>query len=1037
MAKKKQFVTAAAAFAVAASAVAPAITADAAMKTVRLSSDYVRVGDLDATLDKEYKGSEIYWYKSSVDMNKLGVFQTAKGFVKGQGIRVEKRVRVLNHAQEIKPESEFVFEQGVPVSGIRVQPVLFADGNEYAKPLSVAGFNTDKVGEFEGTLTYANRAYGVVTKTVKYKVVATKVELSEVKHEVKDDMLSVSADVKNLKDGEKVELVIFPGKDESKALPAIEAEIKDGKVMASAKDIPAGTHSFILRSGDVKTAAMDFTVEALELKELKAATSKTLEVKFNKAVDTSKAAFALTKDGFKSNIAAITWNEDKTVATLELTSKITKGEYALSVTGASDKALTASVKTEDEKVAGLEILSDIAPITSDTTAKVGFKIENQYGEDITKLNAAGLTVSAAGADDAEANADGSITLEGVEKDDKVVITLINGATATTTTKTVTVSAESMAADVEIGALYNKDGKTLTEGQDVTKDKFLLPVVVKDQYGKEIKDVKRLNGENAEIILTNTNKGVVEFGEFALETINGKEVVVLPVSKAAAFGEASLILIAKSNGKNAQTSVKVAEGFRTDAVTLGAPTSIVTAGKDVYFPLTVFDKQGNAVTDLKLVGTDAPYGVKVSSGTVVLKDGALFVKVAGKVGNANNVVEGQPVTVVVTSSTSKVATQTVIAKEAIKPRVITGLSSKVSTAIRNQADAKVELTAKDFIVEDQYGQIIPADEVGAYLAANELDIKATIDADAPFSVDSDNDSIGDASEKLTIAYKAGETKVASNVTFAFVGKPESAFSKKFTVVKDSEFASYKVSDVAPIYLNKGANAEATSIPAGYERSIEVKAVTASGGEVKLIAGTDYTVKSSVLALTSGSDNVIDADDADAVTFAANATTATAKVTITINATGEEIVKEITFSNVAPKVEKVNVVANGDANAFISGDELDAFSAVEFAGPNEFNLDEFFNLADVVVTDQYGQMAQVEDEDKVTGESAALKAVVDGLTSTLTLSKVSGDVSFFSNGTEKAYATGDAEAAFNARYNLNGYSASPIKITATEEFDVETP
>ena len=261
MAKKKQFVTAAAAFAVAASAVAPAITADAASTTVRLSSDYVRGGDLNAALDKEYKGSEIHWYKSSIDMNKLGVFQTAKGFVKGKGIKVEKKLRVLNYAQEIKPESEFVFEQGVPVSGIRVQPVLFADGNEYAKPVSVAGFNTDKVGEFEGTLTYANKAYGTVTKTVKYKVVATKVAFSEVKHEVKGDMLSVSADVKNLKDGEKVELVIFPGKDESKALAPITAEIKDGKVMVSAKEIPAGTHSFILRSGDVKTAAVEFKVE--------------------------------------------------------------------------------------------------------------------------------------------------------------------------------------------------------------------------------------------------------------------------------------------------------------------------------------------------------------------------------------------------------------------------------------------------------------------------------------------------------------------------------------------------------------------------------------------------------------------------------------------------------------------------------------------------------------------------------------------------------------------------------------------------------
>ncbi|WP_152668774.1 hypothetical protein [Exiguobacterium sp. JLM-2] len=1028
MAKKKQFVTAAAAFAVAASAVAPAITADAASSTVQLKSDYVRGGNLDAALDKEYKGSEIYWYKSSIDLNKLGVFQTAKGFVKGKGIKVEKKLRVLNYAQEVKPAKEIVLEQGVPASGLRIQPVLFADGNLYDKPVSVEGFNTDKVGEFEGSFTYANKAFGSVTTKVKYKVVASKVAFSEVKHEVKGDMLSVSADVKNLKEGEKVELVIFPGKDESKPLAPYTAEVKDGKVMASAKDIPAGTHSFILRSGDVKTAAMDFTVEVLELKELKAATSKTLEVKFNKAVDASKAAFALTKDGFKSNIAAITWNEDKTVATLELTSKITKGEYALSVTGASDKALTASVKTEDEKVAGLEILSDIAPITVDSTeadadkAKVGFKISNQYGEDITKLNASALTVSAAGAKSAVANADGSIELTGTfKKDDKVVITLINGATATTTTKTVTISSASMATDVEFGALYNKDGKTLTEGQDLAKDKFFLPVVVKDQYGKEITDLSRLNDEKSEVLLTNTNAGVVTFGPFAKETINGKEVIVLPVTEAKAFGEANLILIAKANGKNAQTSVKVAEGFRTDAVTLGAPTSIVTAGKDVYFPLTVLDKQGNAVTDLKLVGKDAPYGVKATGGDVVLKDGALFVKVAG-----GSVEQDKPVTVVVTSSTSKVATQTVIAKEAIKPRVITGLSSKVSTAIRNQAGAKVELTAKDFIVEDQYGQVIPADEVGAYLAANNLDIEATVDADAPFSEDG---SIGgNANEKLTIAYKAGSTKVSSNVTFAFVNKPESAFSKQFTVVKDSEFASYKVSDVAPIYLKN------TAIPSKYGQELVVKAVTSSGKEVTLDAGTDYTIKSTVLALENN-EYVIDGDDAAAVTFAPNATTATAKVTITINATGEEIVKEITFSNVAPKVEKLDVVAEGMSDEFIRGDKLDAFTGVEYNGTDAFDRDAFFSLADVVVTDQYGvQEAVIETAGATFGQVAFAGATPMGV-STLTLSKVAGDVTFDLNGTADVTAVGKADAAFNVRYNLNGYSALPIKVTATKDFSAE--
>lgn len=412
MAKKKQFVTAAAAFAVAASAVAPAITADAASSTVRLSSDYVRGGDLDAALDKEYKGSEIHWYKSSVDLNKLGVFQTAKGFVKGKGIKVEKKLRVLNYAQEIKPESEFVFEQGVPVSGIRIQPVLFADGNEYAKPLSVAGFNTDKVGEFEGTLTYANKAYGTVTKTVKYKVVASKVEFSEVKHEVKDDMLSVSADVKNLKEGEKVELVIFPGKDESKALDPITAEIKDGKVMVSAKDIPAGTHSFILRSGDVKTEAMEFKVEeqAPKVESVSAINAKTIEVKFSKAVDAKTLVNAseedvitvVTGDGATA-AGEITQKLSEDGKTLTLTAaNIFKGDYTVKVpfeivkdvNGKFVSPVNAKVTVDDKSAPVLTSATSTIKDTKDGLKEITLSFDEEVVSiDTVKIN--GLNYSAA------------------------------------------------------------------------------------------------------------------------------------------------------------------------------------------------------------------------------------------------------------------------------------------------------------------------------------------------------------------------------------------------------------------------------------------------------------------------------------------------------------------------------------------------------------------------------------------------------------------------------------------------------------------
>ncbi|WP_158570772.1 Ig-like domain-containing protein [Exiguobacterium sp. AM39-5BH] len=370
MAKKKQFVTAAAAFAVAASAVAPAITADAATQTVRLKTDYVRSANLDAVLDQEYKGSEIHWYKSSIDLNKLGVFQTAKGFVKGKGIKVEKSLRVLNYVKEVQPAKEIVLEQGVPASGLRIQPVLFADGNLYNKPVSVSGFNTDKVGEFEGQFTYANKAFGSVTTKVKYKVVATKVAISEVKSEVNDDVLSVTADVKNLKDGEKVELVIYAGRDLNAALPAVQAEVKDGKLSVKSGKLPAGNHSFILRSGEVKTEVMNFVVEGPMVKEVKAINAKEVTVTFNKAVDadtvlgTSNVVknISFTGVGTATNPGTLTGKLSADGKTLTVSALNTfNGSYAIATT--EDIKTVAGAKVDKfEKVVSL--VDEVRPTVS-------------------------------------------------------------------------------------------------------------------------------------------------------------------------------------------------------------------------------------------------------------------------------------------------------------------------------------------------------------------------------------------------------------------------------------------------------------------------------------------------------------------------------------------------------------------------------------------------------------------------------------------------------------------------------------------------
>lgn len=402
MAKKKQFVTAAAAFAVAASAVAPAITADAATQTVRLKTDYVRSANLDAVLDQEYKGSEIHWYKSSIDLNKLGVFQTAKGFVKGKGIKVEKSLRVLNYVKEVQPAKEIVLEQGVPASGLRIQPVLFADGNLYNKPVSVSGFNTDKVGEFEGQFTYANKAFGSVTTKVKYKVVATKVELTEVKSSVNDDVLSVTADVKNLKDGEKVELVIYAGRDVNAALTPVQAEVKDGKLSVKSGKLPAGNHSFILRSGEVKTEVMNFVVEAPMVKEVKAINATQVEVSFNKAVD-AKSVFANGVSGeIKSGVLTFrsidsvpsgdiegTLSQDGKVLTLTADNNLEK-RYDVVV----DKVKTTSGADVEKFSKIIAIEKDVvAPMIAGTERLTATKVKVKFSEPMTSAGTASFKLA--------------------------------------------------------------------------------------------------------------------------------------------------------------------------------------------------------------------------------------------------------------------------------------------------------------------------------------------------------------------------------------------------------------------------------------------------------------------------------------------------------------------------------------------------------------------------------------------------------------------------------------------------------------------
>ena len=706
--------------------------------------------------------------------------------------------------------------------------------------------------------------------------------------------------------------------------------------------------------------------------ETKAVGVKKIEVKFNKETpEVTAADFSVKKGANTTNISSVTIADDKKSAVIEVSSKLTEGEYTVAVKQADKDAAVSTVKVENEKIAKIELLGDVAPLnknTDATSATLGLQVLNQYGEDITKTSAAGLkfTATGSGVTDATATAQGVVTLTGkdLKANDKVVVTVFDANTGVNTSKTITLSNAAVLADVTVGTLYNKDGKTLNQDSKLDQDKFYLPITLKDQYGKEITTVPVGNV----LTLTKINENVATFGDLTKITIDGKDVIALPVETVNAAGTASVLAIANATGKNSTGTVTVAEGVKISSVTLSQSESTVTAGKDVMFPLTVTDSEGKAVTTKK--GLDAIKDkVIVSSNATIeeVADKGLFVKVAG-----DKVKENTPITVTVTTTSGKVSTQTVFPKAKAVATTIVGLNKEAQTAIR--AGKSVKVASTDLVVEDQYGQKLSKEglaEVDFTVAT------ATTGDKAPFTVE----------EGKVIKASADATATSDKLTFTLTTDKTGAgsFEQTYTVVKNADFASYAVKDVKPVYFNG-----TSVVPQDF-----VVTATTKDGKVVTLDPSEYNVTG--VELENGKvTGTVDKKDFT------NTTTVTKTATVVINASGETIKKDVTFSIVAPKAEKVQFV---DAT-----DKTKELSKLAVAVQADYKLP----AAQIVVTDQYGS------KNTVLAEAA-----------TVTFKPVSGKVTFTANGTtEAAVATAEAGSVVQATIT-SGDKTAVVEITFTAE------
>lgn len=522
--------------------------------------------------------------------------------------------------------------------------------------------------------------------------------------------------------------------------------------------------------------------------------------------------FAVNKGSVKVNTSEITWNEDKTVATLVLSGKLSAGEYTVNVTGAAEETLTGKVTAENEKVADINFLSDKAIInTAGTDVVVAYEILNQYGEDITRTTSVNA-VSSLGAVTVNATKS-ELTIPytaGTDKvGDKFTLSLVNVESGVSETGTITISDASQVTDVEIKSLYHETDKVLDADEANISD-YKLIVEVKDQYGKKLDAAKA----NSDLLVRVSDTTVVNVDSYNSATfkdlkIDGKDVVVLELAAPGSglkAGKSTVNVISKFTGKTSSYEVTVNEGVKTNTITLSQP-DLVVAGETVSIPFEATDMYGNALTKANVLNSGIKFTVS-GTGTYVPTPLSFDVDKNGKtVLNLSVPADAQGnATITALTDNQKFASLTVNVKEAATPVAITGIDKDVYTNVLEGEDLTFKV--EDLVAEDQYGRQMSGAKLKTYLAdsatstAGDLVIDVTgANVSAGAITQPTNLRIGSATN--TSFDVTGSARGTEGLKFALVEYVDgtddkvvagSEFEKSIRVVKQSDIVSY---DITPV------------------------------------------------------------------------------------------------------------------------------------------------------------------------------------------------------------------------------------------------
>jgi len=676
--------------------------------------------------------------------------------------------------------------------------------------------------------------------------------------------------------------------------------------------------------------------------EYSAVGAKKLQVKFNNAVDDTKVTFDVKFFTSPATVSKVTWSDDKKTATLEMGSKLIKGDYNITVKGAAANDLTGKVTVEDEKVSKIDIPSDTAAMLQDNTGKptgaqIGYRVYNQYNEDITEV---------AGTPSITWNS--SIGTVNSDNKGKLTITFPDGVTvwkdqafsisgyiqdvnnSATINKTVKLGDRAAVSTLNVTSVYSASGKDLNT--DFTNGTYYLLLDAKDQYGNKVKANDFKDG----MLVYSTNPSVLQIDVADVTDNAGPngDQLGIPLKRGTnieAFlnnGENDLEVpvsfLSKYGGVSTQYTVKIQKAGIVDTFTLTNPATVVAAGDTIKIPFVAVDQYGNSITkydDLEKVkvyvnGNPLSWKKNYSDNT-----GYLEYPVPESAANNSTIM------LTAYTPTNKFSQLMLTVRETKKASEISSASFRNGMV----AGAAVEVKGDSFKALDQYGSNMTIDNVNFY---NKYNIKFTLssslaNAGVKFvntaNTPAQSDTVAvftQTGDKLNIV--GGTAAASGNITAVITDKAgnEIAGSSKelsFKVVNIDDVKQFAVGDIGKLFDTAAANSEyhVSYTATDYNQDVDVYGTLSDGSAVSIPA-SNVTVTGGTYGLVSTPASGASKAKvrAEGTRFPSNSTEYKGTVSVAVRGKDDSTVisKEVTISKELPVAQSVSYASQNSGSYY---------------------------------------------------------------------------------------------------------------------------